>query len=390
MIAELSSPLVVTSDIGLTALAKEVLAASRLAVDIEASGMFAYRARVCTLQLGWSDTSRVAIVDALSVDVSGLRAVLGDHGPVKVIHDVAFDARLLAEERIVLANVHDTAIAAQMLGRRATGLASLLGSELGISIDKSLQHHDWRQRPLEPAMLGYLAEDVLHLEALERKLWSELVDRGIEDAVLEETRYRLACARSAVEAPDCSPAYVRIKGFERLSEPALAALRALAELRDREAQRLDVPPQHILSNETLLTIARSGLADPSAVARVRGVVASAHGAALAKPLADAVAGAGPSVPECDRRWLERPRVPVELAHARRSREARMSSWRKAEAERRCVSEQVVLPGHCLRDLVQSEVQTVEDVARISGIGEFRVRRDGEAIVRALRATDDAP
>jgi ribonuclease D len=64
-------------------------------------------------------------------------------------------------------------------------------------------------------------------------------------------------------------------------------------------------------------------------------------------------------------------------------------WRKAEAKRRSVTEQVVLPGHCLRDLAQAEVQTVEDVARVEGIGEFRVRRDGEAIVRALRSADPA-
>jgi ribonuclease D len=383
------SPLVVTGDPDVRTLAREASAAPRLAIDIEASGMFAYRARACTLQLAWNDASSVAVVDALSVALSLLADVLGEQGPIKVVHDVAFDARLLAEEGVVLGNVHDTAIAAQMLGRSATGLASLLGSELGISIDKSLQHHDWRQRPLDPAMLGYLSEDVAHLEALERKLWTELGDRRIEEAVIEETRYRLWCARHAVESPDCSPAYVRIKGIERLSSSALAALRAVAELREREAQRLDVPPQHILTNDTLMTIARSGLVDPSAVARVRGVVASPSGAALAKALADAVAGAGPSVPEGDRCWLERPRIPVELAHARRSREARVSSWRKAEAERRCVSEQVVLPGHCLKELVQGQVETVEDVARIRGIGEFRVRRDGDAIVRALRAADFA-
>jgi ribonuclease D len=378
---------VVTGETELFALAREAATASRLAVDVEASGMFAYRAHPCTLQFSWNGAARIAVVDALSVALSSLGDLLGDRGPVKVIHDVAFDARLLAEEGVVLGNVHDTAIAAQMLGLSATGLASLLGSELGVFIDKAMQHHDWRTRPLEPAMLRYLTEDVVHLEALERKLWSELAIRGIEDAVLEETRYRLSCAQHAVQTPALAPAYVRIKGIERLSASALAALRALAELREREALRLDVPPQHVVSNDTLMTIARSGMTDPSAVARVRGVVASPHGITLARPMADAVAGAGANVPDGDRSWLERPRVAIEVAHARRSREERVSSWRRAEARRRSVTEQVVLPGHCLRDLAQADVETVEDVARIKGIGKFRVSRDGEAIVRALRSTD---
>jgi ribonuclease D len=380
---------IVAGEPELEALARDVATASRLAVDVEASGMFAYRARPCTLQFAWNGGKRIAIVDALAVAPSALSEVLGDRGPVKIIHDVAFDARLLAEEHVLLGNVHDTAVAAQMLGRSATGLASLVGAELGVSLDKAMQHQDWRQRPLDPAMLTYLTEDVAHLEALESKLWTELIDRDIEEAVLEETSYRIGCAQRAVQSPNSSPPYVRIKGIERLSACALAVLRVLADVREREAERLDVPPQHVLSNDTLMTIARSGVTDPIAIARVRGVVASPYGVALAGSLADAAAGAGPQVPDADRAWLERPCVAAEVAHARRLREERVHSWRKAEAQRRCVSEQVILPGHCLRDLAQGEVNTVKDVARVLGIGEFRVRRDGEAIIHALRSTDKA-
>ena len=223
---------------------------------------------------------------------------------------------------------------------------------------------------------------------MENKLWTELTDRDIEEAVLEETRYRVGCAQRAVQSPNSWPPYVRIKGSERLSACALAVLRVLADVREREAERLDVPPQHVLSNDTLMTIARSGVTDRAAIARVRGVVASPYGVALAASLADAAAGAGSHVPDADRAWLERPSIAVEVAHSRRRREDRVHAWRKAEAQKRCVSEQVVLPGHCLRDLAHAEVQTVEDVACVLGIGEFRIRRDGEAIVRALRSADD--
>ena len=75
-----------------------------------------------------------------------------------------------------------------MLGRTATGLASLLGSELGIAVDKKLQHHDWTERPIQSHHLRYLADDVVYLEALADKLWNEVEaprgtdGRGIGDA----------------------------------------------------------------------------------------------------------------------------------------------------------------------------------------------------------------
>jgi len=116
-------------------------AASRVAVDLEASGMFTYRAHICAVQLAW-DAGRVAVVDTLAVSLRGLAGLLGAGGPVKIVHDVAFDARLLAEVEIQLGNVHDTALAARMLGRAATGLASLLESDLGVHIAKDMQRHD--------------------------------------------------------------------------------------------------------------------------------------------------------------------------------------------------------------------------------------------------------
>jgi ribonuclease D len=387
--AAIPTATVVGTESALVAMEGDAAKATRLAVDVEASGMFAYRARACTVQLAWNDAERIVVVDALAVPLSSLGGLLGGDGPVKVIHDVAFDARLLAEQGVDLDNVHDTAIAAQMLGRSATGLASLLQSELGVSVDKGMQHHDWRLRPLDEAMLRYLSEDVAHLEALESALWGQLAQHGIEDAVIEETRYRLSCARQAIQTPNQAPAYIRIKGMEQLPAADLAALRALADLREIEAQHIDIPPQHLLSNATLMLLARSRLRDPHAIARLPAVAASSLGSGFVNRLAEAMTGAGLDVPDADRVWLDRPRIPLEIAQARRRREARVGQWRKTEAARRCVCEQVVLPGHCLKDLAQTAVETIEDLARIKGIGEFRVIRDGEAMLQALHATDDA-
>src|SRR5580698_8867778 len=84
----------------LEASTRRALRADRLALDLEASGMFAYRARICVAQLAWED--EVVLIDTLAVPVPALRQLLGPEGPVKIVHDVGFDARLLAEEGVDL------------------------------------------------------------------------------------------------------------------------------------------------------------------------------------------------------------------------------------------------------------------------------------------------
>jgi ribonuclease D len=358
--------------------------ASRVAVDVEASGMFSYRARPCTVQLSWDEGGEVAVIDTLATSMAPLGELLGPGGPVKIVHDVAFDARLLAESGIALANVHDTAVAARMLSRLATGLANLLDGELGVQICKTLQQHDWRLRPLDERMLGYLADDVVHLEALEKKLWAEVGDRGIEDAVLEETRYRIATATAATQPSAAVPPYVRVKGAGRLGQRELAVLRMAAELREREAERRDVPPHKVASGDALLAIARTRPRTFDDLARIRGFSAAAPASrGFAADLLRAIPGAGETIPADERPFFEPVRMPAAVARLRRQREVRLGAWRRIEAKARGVDEQVVLPGHCVRDAVDEGVEALEDLARVPGLGEFRVDRYGEAILRVL-------
>ena len=182
-----SAPRIITSEAELTACATELGASSRVAFDLESNGLFVHRARTCTLQVAADGV--IVIVDALATSIAPLGFLLGENGPIKIVHDVSFDARMLAESGVFLGNVHDTSIAARMLGRTATGLASLMASELGLTMDKTLQHHDWSLRPIDEKQLGYLALDVAHLDALEQKLWSEAQAKGIDQEVARFTRH---------------------------------------------------------------------------------------------------------------------------------------------------------------------------------------------------------
>jgi ribonuclease D len=356
----------------------------RVAIDIESNGLFAYRAKLCVVQL--AAKGEVFVADPLAVPMDGLRALLASDDVAKVVHDVAFDARILAEEGIHLANVQDTSLAARMLGRTATGLASLLASELGVPLDKKMQHHDWAARPLDRRAIAYLAGDVIHLEALADKLFSEVDGRGIRAEVDEETRYRLAQARESVDAADPRPPWVRLKGADRAPAEDLPILRRVAELRESRARELDVPPYKVLAPDVLFAIARAKPRTMEDLTRIRGAT-QGRGRALARDVLEAVADPG-DVPDDERAMLVRPRLPSGLAKLRRAREQRLTKWRKDEAKKRGVDEQVVLPGHCLQDLADVPEATLEAVAAVPGIGAFRVERDGAALVAALAAQKD--
>jgi ribonuclease D len=354
-----------------------------VALDIESNGMHAYKATLCVLQLAAKGS--VVIVDPLATKLDALGPLLASEKTTKLVHDVSFDARILAESGLTLANVKDTSVAARMLARSATGLGSLLSSELGIDVDKKMQHHDWAQRPLDRAALAYLGNDVVHLDALADRLFAEVDAKGIAAEVDEETRYRLAQSIAAAGSEDPRPPYVRLKGIDKLPEADLAVLRHVAQVREDKARALDVPPYKVLAPDVLVAIAQAKPRTAAELAKIKGATQGRRAASLEGEILRAVAAGvdEPRIPEGDRVHLERPRLPSRVARQRRAREQRLSKWRRDEAQKRGVDEQVVLPGHCLQDLADLDQPTLDEIAQVPGLGTFRVERDGAALVATL-------
>ncbi|MEJ7731762.1 MAG: ribonuclease D [Polyangiaceae bacterium] len=333
----------------LSALAERAGRAEALAVDVEADGLFAYRAKLCTLQLAFREGARgtpeermvVAIVDALAVPVSGLTSLFAA-GPVQVLHDLTFDARLLGEAGAPLGQVRDTSVAARLLGRTSTGLAALLAEELGVHVEKRFQQHDWARRPLGEEHLRYLAGDVAHLLELDARLAAALVDKDLVDEADAECRYKLQTA--TLPPRDARPAYVRIKGASALDAVGRAVLRRLVEARETAAARADVPPFKVVGNDVLLELARRRPGDAAGVSAVRGA-ASGRAASRVRAWVEAIVAGmrDGEVPAADRVHFEPQRVDRAQLARRRARESQISAWRRREAKARGVDEQAVLP-----------------------------------------------
>ena len=379
----------VTTQAELASVVRAARAASLVAVDAEGNGLFAYRARLCTVQLAWEEQGRlqIAVVDTLAVDPSPLREVLDRSGPTKVLHDLTFDVKLLAEAGVELANVHDTSVLARMLGRKATGLASLLSSELGIVVLKELQQHDWSRRPLRPTELAYLASDVRHLSALFDKLSHEARALDIEEEVLVECAFK---HESALIPPrEKRPAYLRIKGLDALDAPGLAVLRRLVEEREAMAELWDTPPFKVVSNETLLTVAQRKPLSLEELKRIKRGISPRLAESSDRLLAAVKAGlADGAVPASD--LAAPPRPDRATLAARRAAEKRLSAWRRAEAAARGVDEQVILPGHCLADLVALGAGDARAIAEIRGLGARRYASYGNTMLALLEGDLPVP
>lgn len=390
----MTSPYLITLPRQLQAIAERCFQAPRIALDCEGNGLHAYRSALCALQLAWYEGSQlaIAIVDTLALDLTPLAKTLGPDGPPKVLHDLTFDARMLAERGLRLANVRDTSVAARFLGEKATGLAALVSSRLGVELEKGLQSHDWSARPFTSRQLSYLAGDVLHLLELEQALGQEARELGIVEEVALECHYKLW---TALEPPkDNRGPHERVKGYNKLSPIEQAVLFRLCEAREEIAERIDKPPFKIASNRVLLELARKRPADNQALRRFNNRSVQRNGR---RWLAAIRRGEGDGQPPDPTTSEPTPITRREIA-LRKHLDAALSDWRRKEADARGVDIQVVLPGHCTGPVVgalaryQGDEEAVREALHyVRGLGSQRMSRYGQALVAlAVQAQEAVP
>jgi ribonuclease D len=225
----------------------------RIAIDTEADSLHCYREKLCLLQI--SVPGGDFIVDPLAdVDLAPLGQVLEQKEIV--LHGADYDLRLLRRAfGFTARKVFDTVIAARLLGIREFSLAALLKKFFDVDLVKGSQKANWAQRPLPKRMVEYAINDTHYLLSLAEKLEERL------RAANRMEWFRQSCARAIEQAAidrerDEEEAW-RISGAGALSPRAAAVLRELWRWREREAERADRPPFHILQNEKLLHSAES-------------------------------------------------------------------------------------------------------------------------------------
>jgi len=268
----------IATDADLSELLNRIEAVDRVGIDIEADSLHSYREKLCLLQisvptvagivdagsdLGTTSHSRDhqsrlqqdVIVDPLAgLDLEPLRRALESREIV--LHGSDYDLRMLRRGlNFVAHKIFDTLIAARLLGIREFSLAALVKRYFGLELPKGSQKANWAKRPLPARMAEYAINDARYLLPLAEKLEAEL------DSYQRRDWLRQSCQRAIEQAAMArvrkNDESWRVGGSGSLKGLAAAVLRALWQWREREAERADRPPFHILQNEKLLHAAIS-------------------------------------------------------------------------------------------------------------------------------------
>ncbi|MHB1017680.1 MAG: ribonuclease D [Coriobacteriia bacterium] len=293
----------------LAAAVETLLAADIIALDTEFMRERTYYARLCLIQL--AADGQTYLIDAIALDgrLEPLACVLTAPGIVKVVHAGSQDVEvLLRATGGTVAPVFDTQIAATLAGfPTQVGYAQLVKDLLGEHVDKSDTFTDWAARPLSDTQLIYAEADVLHLPEVYRLLHERLVREGRLGWLADDFE-RLA--DPVTYEVDPSAQYRRVKRASSLDRRSLAVLRELAAWREVEAQRRDTPKRWLISDESLIEIARRRPASGAELADIRGVndrVASRSAQAVLAAIRDGMAVPDDELP----RLPKRDRVPTD-------------------------------------------------------------------------------
>jgi len=297
-----ADPVLITDTATLIALCERLMAEPYVTIDTEFMRERTYYPELCVVQLaGQGD---VAVIDAQApgIDLAPLGRLLAHSSVVKVFHAARQDVEIFLELfGSVPAPLFDTQVAAMVAGfGDQVGYDALVSSLTGGHIDKAHRFSDWSVRPLSPAQVAYAAADVTFLRPVYERLQERLAHDGRLDWVAEEMA---VLALPATYRPDPDAMWERLRP-RTANRRMLGLLRAAASWREREAQRVNIPRQRLLKDESLLEIAATAPDSAEALARVRGVsrgfAEGRSGTGLVAALQEAAALPEAALPESPR------------------------------------------------------------------------------------------
>jgi ribonuclease D len=359
-------PIWVDTEEALAAAAASMAKARALAIDTEADSFYHYFHKCCLIQI--SDGHDAFLIDPLSIrEARPLGDLLAETGRAKVLHAAEQDVLYLRRDLgFDLRPLFDTMIAAQLLGKKSVGLAGLLHEYFEVVLDKGCQRDDWSRRPLTARQMAYAAEDVRHLIRLQHALEADLQAKGRLEWAREEFDH---IARRAWAPRDFDrEEFWGIKGARDLEPRSAAVLRELYAMRDARARAADVPPFRIVSDETLVELARRRPRGAGDLDGLRGFT----------PLVRR--RIGPQVLEAVDRGLEiveddLPKPPRSQGRRRtaafRTRVERLRAWRRERAAAFGIDPGVLFPQSTLEGLADRGLPGLDAEESIPGLRRWR-------------------
>jgi ribonuclease D len=241
----------------------------RLALDIESNGFYAYREKVCLLQI--STTTEDFIVDPIAItDLSCLGPLLKDPAIEKIFHAGEYDVLCLKRDYgFEFANLFDTMIANRVLGVKELGLAAAIEKHFGLKLSKKLQRADWGRRPMSMAQIRYAQMDTHFLMRLADIQKQQLIEKGRADDAAEAFA-DLADLTPVTKVFD-PEGFWKIAGREPMSGVQMACLKQLYLFREEQAASRDRAHFRVMADDLMLRLAKAMPENPEQLRQVKGM-----------------------------------------------------------------------------------------------------------------------
>jgi len=351
---------------------EELSTQPRIAVDTESNSLHAYRERVCLIQ--FTGGGKDYLVDPLALDdLSSLAPLFSNPNIEKIFHAAEYDLICLNRDfGFEFSNLFDTMQAARILGYKYVGLDNLLSEKFEVKVDKRHQKANWGARPLTSAQLDYARMDTHYLGSLRDVLEKELHERGRWE--LAQDDFTLATNVEVPKEKLNGSAWKRFSSRKGVTPRELTILSELAKCRDEIAEKMDRPSFKVITNNTLLDIARNL---PEKDVDLAGLGLSQKQIRLW----------GNDVLKAAKRGVEAPLVKKE--QAKRSSDAvvkrveKLKAWRKKTAEEMKVESDIILPKKFLGILSENPPGSFDELKSLMRESPNRYQKYGDQIYRLI-------
>ena len=336
-----------------------------------------YWPQLCLIQMARpaeDDPRSGVVIDPIEtdLDLSPLFDLLKNEQVVKVFHAARQDVEIFHNlSGAVPTPLYDTQVAAMVCGfGDQVGYETLVRKIADGTLDKSSRFTDWARRPLTDKQLAYALADVTYLRDVYVHLEKRIEAAGRKHWVAEEMAV-LADPKTYVVEPE--HAWRRLKTRSNNGR-FLSIAKELAEWREREAQRRNIPRSRLLKDDALLEICANQPTSAAELSRSRLLFREGRKAEVAEEILAAV-----------RRGLDTPKAeqpkPVEQKQGRGAAGPLTDLLRvllKARAEEIGVAHRLLASSSDLEEIAASESP---DTPTLSG---WRREAFGEEALRLKR------
>ncbi|HOT75869.1 MAG TPA: HRDC domain-containing protein [Candidatus Wallbacteria bacterium] len=229
-----------------------------IALDIEGeSNLHQYGEKLCLIQIYDGETA--VIIDPFKMPIHHIKELIENRSIMKIMFDAAGDRAFLYKNcGVDLKTVLDLQAAVLLLDYEKRDLSSVLKTALDIDLGKSkkkFQMYNWSRRPLSPDAVEYALFDVINLFKLKDKLMADIIARGLFEKFISKNLQ----VQNKAHIYNSKPKLLRTKTFDSLQKSEKAIFEKLLAIRERYAQKMNLPPNLVLANDLLFKLAEKNI-----------------------------------------------------------------------------------------------------------------------------------